>query len=495
MPSVLVAHGVTYDLCTGRRLFDRLNLSLPSGVTGLVGANGIGKSCLARILAGELQPTSGYVQSTSEARLLPQREPPASTTVKKYLGMPLTSSAGLALLDGIGLESRCNALSGGQWMRVRLAKVFGDSLLILDEPTNDLDSEARAVVTRLLRARAGATLLISHDRETLEHCTQILELSNRGLESYSGGWSAYESARAAESTRRQDVLDRARRDRDLMRAKEREAEQNRSRRLQHARSSAARGGLPKLSLGMRKRNAQATSGRKKSLAIRMTEETVQSARTAFEALKIQPVMYAGIAGIEPPARKLVAEASGFNVFRGRWIYPKDLDFCWRGNQRVAIQGCNGSGKSSLLQLVRGVSYASRGQLRVGALTSVFLDQHHSDLCDELSVLQSVKDACTGEEGELRQVLARFLFRGDSVHQSVGTLSGGERLRLALARAFMRVGSPELMLLDEPTNNLDALNVEFLEELIRGFDGALVVISHDDKFLGKCGITREYRIPM
>lgn len=495
MTVLLVAHGVTYDLCTGRRLFDRLDFSLPPGITGLVGVNGVGKSCLARILAGALQPTAGHVRRVGEVRLLAQRVHPGSVTVTQYLGDPVKSRAGLALLAGVDLKSPCNALSGGQWMRVRLARVFADQLLILDEPTNDLDSDARRIVMEFLRERHGATLLISHDRECLELCQQILELSNHGIERYDGGWSAYQAVRAAEGGRRHEALARARRDRDVQRMKETEAVQLRQRQLQHARSNAAHAGLPKISLGLRKRNAQATTGRKSRLATRMTEDAVQKAGAAFDALKIQPIMYAGITGTEPPAQKVVAEASGFNVFRGRWVYPQDLDFCWRGSQRVAIQGSNGSGKSTLLQAICGASQNTRGLLRRGELGSVFLDQHHSVLCDEHSVLQCVAEVCVREEGELRNALAQFLFRGDSVHQQVGTLSGGERLRLALARTFLQAGSPELMLLDEPTNNLDAMNVEFLEELIRGFRGALVIVSHDARFLQRCGVTQEYVLPV
>ena len=270
-----------------------------------------------------------------------------------------------------------------------------------------------------------------------------------------------------------------------------EQTERRSRQQGRAKTKAARGGMPKLIMGGRKRQAQATAGEKAQASASRAEDAGRAAREAFGALKLQPVMYAGITGHALPAQKLVAEASGFNIRHRDWVYPRDLEFSWRGNVRIAIHGSNGSGKSSLLQAMRGAPLSARGRLQRGDLVTVFLDQHHTGLRDELSVLGNVALRCSGSEGQLRDALAQFLFRGDSVHQVVGTLSGGERLRVAVAMAFLRAGSPQLMLLDEPTNNLDAENVEFLEEIVRGFRGAVVMVSHDQRFLQRCGVTGEF----
>ena len=495
MGALVVAHGVTCELSSGRVLFTRLNLALPAGITGLVGANGVGKTCLARMLAGELAPASGNVQRHCAVTLLPQREVAAACTVADYLaGHDVHSAAGDALLDGIAPDTPCNILSGGQWMRVRLARTLDAGFLILDEPTNDLDYVARATVADFLRRRAGGTLLISHDRECLQLCADILELSNRGLAACGGGWAEYLAARDAERQRLDEALESARRERDRVHTQSQQDAQRRSRQQGHARARAARGGMPKLLLGMRKRNAQATAGRFASAAIDKSAQAVRTAQTALAAIKLQPVMYAGITGRELPAQRLVAAAQGFNIRHRDWIYAQDLQFSWRGNLRLAIHGANGAGKSSLLRMLDGATQLTRGHLHRGELRRVFLDQHHAALRDELSVLQNIAQCCQGTEGELRNLLAQFLFRGDAVEQPVGNLSGGERLRAALAQAFLRAGSPELLLLDEPTNNLDAANVEYLEEVVRGFRGAVIAVSHDRGFLERCGVTEEYRLP-
>jgi len=495
MGALVVAHGVTCELSDGRVLFTRINLALFAGITGLVGANGVGKSCLARVLAGALTPANGSVQRHSPVTLLPQREVADARTVADYLaGHDVHSAAGDALLDGIGPDAPCNTLSGGQWMRVRLARALDAGFLILDEPTNDLDDAARAAVADFLRARRGGTLLISHDHECLMLCAQILELSNHGLRAFGGGWAEYAAARDAERLRLDEALEAARRERNSVHAQIRQDTQQRSRKQGHARAKAARGGMPKLLLGMRKRNAQATAGGFASAAAGKSAQAVRAAREALADIKLQPVMYAGIAGSELPAQRLVAAADGFNIRHRDWIYAQDLQFNWRGNLRLVIHGANGAGKSSLLRALDGATQVTRGQLQRGDLRRVFLDQHHAELRDELSVLQNIARCCVGTEGELRNLLAQFLFRGDAVEQIVGTLSGGERLRAALAQAFLRAGSPELMLLDEPTNNLDAANVEYLEEMVRGFRGAVIAVSHDQRFLERCGVTEEYSLP-
>jgi len=490
----LAAHGVTCELSNGRHLFENLSFSLSPGITGLVGANGVGKSCLALILAGVRQPTSGAVLRHRPVVLLAQREPAPAMAVQEYLGDRPLAPVGHRLLAGLDPHARCDSLSGGQWMRVRLARVLDDSFLILDEPTNDLDGDGRLAVRQFLQGHRAGTLLISHDRECLELCDSTLELTSHGLAQYEGGWTQYWAARTAERERLGYSLDAARRSRDAAQLALREQAQKRSRRQQHAAATAARGGMPRLLLGARKRYAQESAGRRAVQAAGKAESGLQAAHAAWKAQKVDPVMYAGIAGNALPAQGLVAQASSFNVCFGDWIYARDLEFAWRGNVRVAIQGRNGSGKSTLLQALRGTPLHARGELRLGDAPAMYLDQRYSVLRDDLSVLGNVAMHCRGREDELRNTLAQFLFTGDDVQQKVGTLSGGERLRAALALEFMRTSSPALMLLDEPTNNLDAANVEFLEEIVGGFRGALVVVSHDQRFLERCGVASELVMP-
>jgi ATPase subunit of ABC transporter with duplicated ATPase domains len=199
-------------------------------------------------------------------------------------------------------------------------------------------------------------------------------------------------------------------------------------------------------------------------------------------------MYVDGIDAELPAQKLIAEARGFNVCFDRWLYPRDLSFAWRGGVRVALAGPNGCGKSVLLRALMGEPLRERGRLWRGDVACLYLDQAGASLTPTLSVLENARRASSAPETELRGRLARFLFSGASVFQRVADLSGGERLRAALACGLLAARRPDVLILDEPTNNLDLANIAFLEAWVAAFRGAVVAVSHDTAFLEACGVT-------
>lgn len=494
MSSIVVAHGVSFEFPNGRVFFNDLHISLGPTRTALVGPNGIGKTLLARILAGEVEPTSGSVRLTSAAALFAQRETPGTISVAEYLSEYRWSLVGERLLQNIDRAAPCASLSGGQWMRVRLARVLDDGYLILDEPTNDLDRDGRDAVREFLKSHRGGVLLISHDRECLEMCDEILELSNRGLMRFGGSWPDYLDAKARERERLAASLETAKRERDAAFDHRVEQRARQERRNKRGARSAARGGAPKILLGARKRRAQASSGELDAKTMAAAQASVRAAHAALQEIKVDPLMYADVVGAEIPAQKLVAEAHGFNIRFDRWLYADDLEFAFRGNVRVALKGANGAGKSTLLRAIQGADLgagsSTRGELRRGELTTLYLDQRCNTLDDSTNLIENVRAVASGTDSEIRNALARFLFAGDAVFQPVSTLSGGERLRAALAKGLLSARKPELLLLDEPTNNLDLANIEFLERTVREFRGALIVVSHDERFLANCGVTEE-----
>jgi ATPase subunit of ABC transporter with duplicated ATPase domains len=421
--SSIVVRGVSLEL-NGRTLFSDLDFVLGNGLTALVGANGVGKTCLARVIAGELPASAGIVRRDGPVHLFPQRATPPEVSVATYLQEHEWSLKAERLLRGIDRDSDCSELSGGQWMRVRLARALNDDYMILDEPTNDLDREGRAAIADVMRHRTGGTLVISHDRGCLQLCDAILELSNRGLMRVGGGWTEYLAARQLERERLSAALEGARRERDLAREHRFEQIARQERRNRRGAAAAARGDIPRLIAGGRKRRAQVTSGKVDVATLARAEASVLAAHAAFAAIKVEPVMYADLIAAQLPAQKLVAEADGFNIRLGRWLYATDLDFSWRGNVRVALQGANGSGKSTLLRALRGESLETRGQLRRGRLATLYLDQRCSVLDERASVFDNVRAVSAGTNSDVRTGLARFLFTGDAVFQKVSDLSGG-----------------------------------------------------------------------
>jgi ATPase subunit of ABC transporter with duplicated ATPase domains len=492
MLAALAARGLSFELPDGRALFQNIDLSLDGGLTGLVGPNGAGKTTLARLLCGELAPASGTIRREGPVTFFPQRLEPPPVSVEAFLGPGRAWSLEAdRLLRGLDLDAPCARLSGGEWMRARLAAAVSGAYLVLDEPTNDLDGEGRAALFRFLRGRGGGALVISHDRECLGLCGAILELSNRGLARYGGGWEAYAGAREREREGLGRALAAAERARDAAAAARVEQRERQERRNRQGGKAAERGGLPKILLGARKRGAQESTGRVDASTQDKAAEAARRLGEAFRALKADPVMHADLAGRAVPAQRLVAEALGFNVRRGgRWLYARDLDFAWRGNARVAVRGANGSGKSTLLKALLGEALPgaeTRGALRRGNLNAAYVDQRGAFLDPGRSVFDNVRAASSLPDADIRNGLARFLFTKEAAFREVKDLSGGERLRAALARAVMRPEPPELLVLDEPTNNLDLANIEFLEEVVRGFRGALILVSHDAAFVEACGL--------
>ncbi|HEY5756920.1 MAG TPA: ATP-binding cassette domain-containing protein [Steroidobacter sp.] len=495
MSPVIVARDVAYEFSNGRELFKDLSFSLNATRTGLVGPNGVGKTCLAQLLAGEIEPSRGVIQRQGAVTLFAQREPPEPVAVADYLAsVDQWSLTRDRLLAHIDQQALCTTLSGGQWMRVRLARALDDGFLILDEPTNDLDRDGREAVFQFLLAHAGGVLLISHDREALELCEELLELSNLGLMKFGGAWSEYAIEKDRERVRLGAALDQAKRERDAAAAHRHEQQARQDKRNRRGQAAAARGGIPRILAGGRKRAAQVTTGKRDVALVERAHAAVKSAHEAFENLKVDPVMYADLLGQDLPSQKLIAEAHGFNVRFQEWLYPQDLEFSWRGNVRIALKGSNGSGKSTLLKALTGAPLTTRGELNRGQLVTLYIDQRCSVLDDSLSVLDNVRSVAPGNESEIRTHLARFLFTRDTVFQKASALSGGERLRATLARGLLSTHKPELLLLDEPTNNLDLANIEFLENLVREFRGALIVVSHDRTFLEHCRVSGEFEMP-
>jgi ATPase subunit of ABC transporter with duplicated ATPase domains len=491
MATVVSASNVSLELANGRELFRDLTFSIDDGLSALVGANGVGKTSLARLLAGELRPTQGVIRTHSPVLLFPQRASPGPSTVEEHLALSYAwSELGEGLLEGIDREQPCDTLSGGQWMRVRLACALDERFIVLDEPTNDLDQKGREAVARFLGARRCGALLISHDRACLTLCERVLELSNHGLQRYGGSYGLYAAEKERERQAAQTALEHAKRARETLRSEQRAQHEKQEKRQRRGADVAARGGVPRLLLGARKAIAQVTSGKRDVAAAKRSDDAVQAALDAFEALKLEPVMYADLVGTPIAAQKLVAEGQDFNLHLGRWLYPRDLSFAWRGGVRIALRGPNGSGKSSLLRALAGETFRSRGALRRGGLATVWIDQRLAQLDDGGTVLDNVRAVSSASESEMRSGLARFLFARDAAFRRVSDLSGGERLRAALARGFLGARAPELLLLDEPTNNLDLPNIDFLESVVQSFRGALVVVSHDQVFLERCGVTEE-----
>ena len=524
MSAFITLNSVSLTTPDARPLFDGLTLSVGQERTGLVGRNGCGKSTLLSLLAGDVSPASGTVQRAGRVGRLEQ-VPDETLSVAEALGVAVGLECLKRLAAGEGsvadaaeadwtLEARLaevlsqtglpemdmdramRTLSGGERTRVMLARLLlaAPDVLLLDEPTNNLDRDGRTAIGDLMARWKGGVVVASHDRALLEHVDRIVELTPVGVTVFGGGWSAFKAARDAARARAEAELDRAgselkRTERDAQAAREKQ-----DRRDKTGRAARARGDAPKMLLDARAQRAEATRARGNDVAERLGEAGREALDAARARVVVETPFHIDLpqTGL-PTSRDLLALRDVVMRRGGRHLFgPLTLDV--RGPERVAVRGANGSGKTTLLRMIAGELEPTEGEVRRLTERAAMLDQHVSLLAPEDSVLDNLRRLNPAlSENAARAALARFAFRNTAALQPAGSLSGGERLRAGMACVFARAEAPELLILDEPTNHLDLAAIELLEVALSGFDGALMVVSHDEGFLSAIGVTREVRL--
>ena len=525
MSSSLSFQHVTLTWPDGRTALSDVDLDLGPGVHGLVGSNGSGKSTLLRLAHGTLAPTAGSVSATGTVRLLPQdpvREV-AGRTVADVLDVAPVLAALRAIERGstdqrdfdvvgddwdvehrarawldrlglarVGLDRPATSLSGGELVLLALAARLLDEpdVLLLDEPTNNLDRRARGHLVDALDAFGGTALLASHDRALLEEVDAVVEVHAGAVRTVTGGYSVYAEVLAAE----QEAARRAARDaRSDLRRQQRDLVQARATLAGRRRTAAkaeAEKRVPKIVAHGRRMSAEVSAGKLRGAH----EEHVARARERLDDAE----------GRVRDDREIRLELPRTAVPRTRDVLVTDglvlphvgtaLDLHLRGPERVALVGANGSGKSTFLDVVLGRQAPAAGTVRVDVPVG-HLPQRPTLPDESESVVDAVRRvAPQAPPQEVRAQLARLLFRGRDAEQAVGTLSGGERLRAALACVLLAEPAPQLLLLDEPTNDLDLVSVQHLVDALEGFEGALVVVSHDEAFLDDLRLDRRVDLP-
>ncbi len=488
-------------------LFNNLSVVLGSDKYGLVGPNGVGKSTLGKIIAGLIQPQHGSVQTKREVVYFAQSDEAdgfAGRSVAEIAadlwelrGKSRTAVADL--LDGIDLDRTYSELSGGEKMQVRLARLHlhPGCFLVLDEPSNNLDKDARSYLARFIADYDSGLLLISHDRELLSKISMIFELSNQGISSYGGNFEFYWNQREEERARAAENLHDLKRKRLEAEANAVARQQEQERRCVHGKLRAERRDASKFEAKGMKRAAQKTSGRITVGVNESARSMALLANDAWEALKQDPFVRLNFEGARVPNDKVVLLANQLLwMFDGadKPLWRTPLTFCIRGSERWRISGSNGSGKSTLIKLLLGRKDAGHGQLsgeiHLGVKNVAYLDQRYSTLIPELSIVDNIAGKSRFSTIQLRNELAFYGLTGDKAMQPVATLSGGEKLKAALAQMFLGASLPELVVLDEPTNNLDIMSVALLERALGGFKGAVVVISHDEHFVKNLIVNKE-----
>ena len=519
MPASITVSRLAWSTPDGRPVLSNLDLSFGGERTGLVGRNGVGKSTLLNLIAGDLAPQSGEVSISGTLGILRQTvQADPRETVSDLFGataaLALLHRAELgdaeadelahadwtlearlaAALGRLGLqagpETPLSTLSGGQRTRAGLAAlVFNEpDFILLDEPTNNLDRDGRRAVIDLLASWRSGAIVVSHDRELLETLDAIVELTSLGAMRYGGNFSHYRERKALERAAAQhDLADADRRVAELAERTQAVAERK-ARKDRAGMRKRAKGDIPRIQLNALRNRSEATSASNARLAERRRAQAIDDATAARERIEVLQPLTVAVPSTGLPAGKTVLRIDAASVGYDDRPVIRDLSFVITGPERIAISGPNGSGKTTLLALVTGQRPPWTGAVRL--MTDVaILDQQVGLLDRSASIRDNFRrlnpDAA---ENACRASLARFMFRADAALQRVASLSGGQLLRAGLA-CVLGARPPQLLILDEPTNNLDLDSIAAVEAGLRAYDGALLVVSHDEAFLEAIGISR------
>ncbi|MFG2966728.1 MULTISPECIES: ABC-F family ATP-binding cassette domain-containing protein [unclassified Streptomyces] len=504
----------------GSPVFEGLDVSFGPGRTGLVGVNGSGKSTLLKLVSGELTPSDGIVKVAGEIGCLPQNVTLDTTLrVDEALGIAARRAALHAIEAGdvseahfetvgddwdveeralvtlgelglghIGLDRTVGEVSGGESVLLRLAALLlrRPDVLLLDEPTNNLDLYARRRLYAAVTAWPGVLIVVSHDRELLDLVDQIADLRSGEVTWYGGNFSAYEEALAVEQDAAERMVRVAEADVRKQKRELSDAQMKLARRKRYGQKMFDQKREPKIVMGARKRAAQESAGKHRIMHEERLAEARERLDEAVEAVRDDDEIRVELPYTAVPPGRNVLTLENLELAHGSRV-KGILDL--RGPERIALIGRNGAGKTTLLRTVAGELAPVAGEAHAHVPLR-FLPQRLDVLDGERTVAENVARFAPGAtNNRIRARLARFLFRGARADQKAATLSGGERFRATLAALLLAEPAPQLLMLDEPTNNLDMASVRQLTTALESYEGALVVASHDLPFLESIGITR------
>ncbi|BAV05961.1 ABC transporter, ATP-binding protein [Filimonas lacunae] len=493
----------------------------------LIGNNGIGKSTLLKMIAGQLSPASGQLISSSTPYYVPQifgQYNHLSIAQALHIDGKLhalhqilqgnTDEANFAALeDDWTIEDRCqealqywqlqqldisqplSTLSGGQKTKVFLAgiTIHQPNLVLLDEPSNHLDTAGRQQLYEFIRTTSCAAIVVSHDRTLLNQLNTVCEMSAHGMKIYGGNYDFYEAQKQIENEAlHQDIHSK---EKALRKAKEKERETIERQQKLNARGKAKqeKAGVARIMMNTLRNNAENSTSKLKSAHTEKIDGISQELQELRATLPDVDKMKFDFDNSTLHKGKVLFTAQHINFsYQQQPLWKEDLSIQITSGERIALKGLNGSGKTTLIKLLTGSLQPQTGNIQHADNHAIYIDQEYSLINNQLKVYEQAQQFNSGglQEHEIKIRLNRFLFTKEAWDKPCHALSGGERMRLMLCCLNIHHQAPDIIILDEPTNNLDIQNIEILTTAVNDYEGTLIVVSHDAHFLQEVNMERE-----
>lgn len=522
----IIVNSVSYSHTDRTLLFSDITFSInKGGKAALVGNNGVGKSTLLQIVAGVIAPATGHVISLARPWYVPQHLGQYDEmTIDQALGVNLKLAALKAITEGsvdiqhfndlnddweiedklhsamaewhlehLSPSQKLHELSGGEKTKVFLAGItlHNPEIILLDEPSNHLDTDSRNRLYRLISDSRATIMVISHDRALLNLLLVTLELSLAGVEVYGGNFDFYRTQKALKINALESDLHEQTKTMKQSQAKAREVTEKRQRMESRGKAEGRSGSLPRIIAGGLKSQAQGSTARALNAQNEKLDHISDNIRQIRNQIQQYQVLKIDVTSSGMHKGKVMVDAREITYGFDKHPLWDALTYQIRSGDRVHIKGANGAGKTTLLKIITGALQPTDGRLERADFSYLYLDQDYTILDPEKSVFEQVQHFNTRQlqEHELRSLLIYAQFDRNAWNKRSGVLSGGEKMKLALCCLSVSDHAPDMLILDEPTNNLDIKSLEVLTAAVKDFAGTLLVISHDEYFVKETAIDK------
>jgi ATPase subunit of ABC transporter with duplicated ATPase domains len=517
---MVILQNISYLHSNKDLLFDTITFTVNHHEKiALIGNNGVGKSTLLKIIAGELQPADGLLKTDSKPYYLPQifgqfnhltiaealHVEDKLNALHEILNGNVSEKNLNILNDDWTIEDRCNealqywqlrdlsldqkleTLSGGQKTKVFLAgiSIHEPELVLLDEPSNHLDISGRELLYGFIKSTSSTLIIVSHDRKLLNLLNSVYELSKHGITVYGGNYDFYAEQKQIENNAlSQDIQSK---EKALRKAKEKEREtlERQNKLDSRGEKKQKKAGVSRIMMNTLRNNAENSTAKTKGVHAEKIGGISKDLQELRSSLPDIDQMKFGFYKTNLHKGKTLFTAIEINYsYENQPLWKKPLSFQILSGQRLALKGLNGSGKTTLIKIIMGELRPKAGTFQKADSKIIYIDQDYSLIENEITVYeQAQKFNSSGlQEHDIKMKLNKFLFSQNDWNKPCAALSGGEKMRLMLCCLTINNQAPDIIILDEPTNNLDIQNIEILTAAINEYTGTLIVVSHDVHFL-------------